>query len=152
MQHGAKRNINQITERVATWNALNMTRATHHTPRQREERPALNFSRRVHPCGNPKKTCEKETARRRLEREDRGWQVEVGGRAPFCHCPLQAFHNVSSRVVARSASDFQIQSPSPGYPCDIPFFAFRSAHIFSCLTRACTHAYKIVAQRAKESE
>ena len=30
------------------------------TEREREERSALNFSRRVHPCGNPRKTCEKE--------------------------------------------------------------------------------------------
>ena len=141
MQHGAKRNINQITERVATWNALNMTRATHHTPRQREERPALNFSRRVHPCGNPRKTCEREGG------EDRGWQVEVGGRAPFCHCPLQVFHNVSSRVVARSASDFQMQSPSPCYPCVIPFFACRSVHVFSYPTRACVQNSGKVSKR-----
>ena len=81
-------------------------------PRQREERSALNFSRRVHPCGNPRKTCKQEAE----EREDRGWQLEIG---PFLPLPPSSFHNVSSRVVARSASDFQMQSQSPGYPTAI---------------------------------
>ena len=69
----------------ATRNALNMT-LTPHTTTDKRDKSALNFSRRVHPCGNRRKTCEMEAGAGRME--DDGRRKTVDGR-PFLPLPLQ---------------------------------------------------------------
>ena len=76
----------------ATRNALNMTRSpTHHDTRERErererDKSALNFSRRVHPCGNPRKTYVREGGeeQKMMEERIRRWM-----KGPFCRCPFK---------------------------------------------------------------